>query len=155
MRTRSLTLTLTLGMLLSVAGCDLLSSQEPEEARLLIDGPAGSQARLILSSNFLYQRIPLVDQTTGIVTGDTLLVDLLQADTVEVSLPFDGTFQIDRFDQFYARLNRLVDSTSTFEARLLIDGDEKAEQDLTLGQDSLVFVYNFRSNPLPRDPDEV
>ncbi|MEM1125778.1 MAG: hypothetical protein AAGI71_03935, partial [Bacteroidota bacterium] len=62
MRTRSLTLTLTLGMLLSVAGCDLLSSQEPEEARLLIDGPAGSQARLILSSNFLYQRIPLVDQ---------------------------------------------------------------------------------------------
>lgn len=146
-----LALGLALGML---SGCSLFGEDPPEEARLLVEGQAGGAARLIVSNNFLSQRQPITD-ADGFFVRDTVVVLLIEADTLAVTLPYDQTYDIRRHRQFYARVARTSAATEEMLARLLIDGEARAEERLTTGQDSLIMLYNYRDRPSRQDPDDV
>ena len=136
-------------------GCDLFGRSEPEEARLRIEGEAGTQNILIFSSDFLSQTQVVFDAETGLAVGDTVIVLLLNADTINVSLPFERTFDIRENSQFFARIHRLSPETDNLWARLWIDNNLRSDQRPSVGQDSITIIYNFRGRPIDPDGDEA
>ncbi|ARA92372.1 hypothetical protein AWN76_003765 [Rhodothermaceae bacterium RA] len=146
---------LALALVLALpGGCSLLGEDEPDEARIVLEGNAGTPARLIVSRNFLSQRRAVYDDE-GVFLRDSVLVLLVEADTLALSLPFDQTYDIRTYRQIYARLLRQDSTGEALTLRLLIDGKTRAEEQLQPGQDSLVVLYNYRNRPLREEPDDV
>ena len=70
------------------------------KVRLLVEATAPQQMLLITSDDFIAQRQNIVD-STGVVIGDTTLVQLLTADTVTISLPLDQRYSIVQTRRFF------------------------------------------------------
>ena len=139
-----------ISLLAFAAGCDLFGGGGPEEARLRLEGNDGSTVRLILTQQFAAQRQPRYEPVSGAQIGDTLLVVILEADTTEVTLPFEQTVDISGTQQIYARILRTDPRNDNLQGRLWIDGRLRADQRPTALQDSIFFLYNFVSSG--RDP---
>lgn len=120
---------------LGAAGCDLAGDTGPEEARLVLEGTAGSAVRVITSTHF--QRV----QEPGSGVG----VYLLDADTAQVTLPFEQTYAIADAEQFFAKVIRLDPAADNLFMRGYIDGDVRYSNRATVGQDTLQFTYVSRS----------
>lgn len=90
---------------LLLGACDLFRGQEaPERARLRIEGTTDSTLTLVTSTNFLLQRTAVLDES-GTPRRDTLLVYFLEADTLQITLPYSGEFDIRLRERFFARLS--------------------------------------------------
>lgn len=135
-----------------LAGCGLFGTDPPTEARLRLDGTTGTGTVLVVSTNFLSQRQALFD-ADGLYRGDTLLVQLFEADTFNVVLPFEQTYDIRTFSQFFAHIRRLDPQGDSLRARLWIDGRLRSDQQPGTHQDSVLIVYNFRSRIIEPDDD--
>ena len=133
--------------LLGAAGCDLLREDRPEEATLLLEGASEVEISLITSTNYLSQQVAITDSLTGQVIGDSLLVVLLEADTMVITLPFERIYDIREREQFYAAISRLDPEGDQLRSRIWIDEDLRLDASPPAEQNPLIFSYSFRGSP--------
>lgn len=132
-------------LLLVVNSCGLFRSPLPENARLQISSSDLEETELIISLNFLAERVAQHEE--GIIVGSETVILPLSIDTMTVTLPFDEEFDISRHRRFYAEV-RFPEGMENIdlEMRGLIDGDEKFRATSEMqSEGSLRFVYYFRS----------
>ena len=128
--------------LLFMGGCDVLSPDRPEEARLDLQGMSGSEVLLITSTNFLSQRVQVVEG--GVPIDDSLNVILFVSDTSVVQLPFEQSYDISEFERFYAEIQRLDPSNDLLYSRAWIDNDLRMDKRPAASEETVVFSYDFR-----------
>lgn len=125
-------------LLMAAAGCALFEDPGPDTARLRLDGAEGAEVRLIISTRF----------ATGTAVGNRPVpVEVLQAETTRVQLPFEARYDISGPQRFLARVVRLDLEGDQLVVRGWIDGDERfLRTGTTSPADSVLqFVYAFRS----------
>lgn len=155
MRSAILSLLLSAFVVVGLAGCSLLSEDPPEEARISFDGSAGTTGRLVVSTSFLSQRVPVIDSQTGLTIGDTLATVLIEADTFDVTFPYDETFDITDNRQIYLELVRNNPADDDLIGRLWIDGEERSSREGSPNSELMIFIYNYRGRPADLPPVEV
>lgn len=128
-------------LILTVAtgGCDGLldSSQDyAENAQVIVTGTSPVPMLLILSNR--YTAVP--DQSSGQV-----VVQIEQADTLELSLPIDRTYPLgDQFRILVRLQNGDTASTASINMRVLLDGkDEVYNQSATMKNSQLEYRFNY------------
>jgi hypothetical protein len=141
-------------VMLFVAGCGLLGEDPPDEARIRLEGRDGATVEMILSRSFVSTRQVLYDDQ-GLPRGDSLVVGFVQADTLEVTLPFDNTYDITQYHRIYAEVVRNDPDNDRLYAQLWIDGDRVTEEEPTTAQGSLILLYTYRGSGSVRPPEEV
>jgi hypothetical protein len=92
-------------------GCTLFGDAAPRQATLLLDGPAGSQAFLTVSQQFL-----AASDAQG-----TTRVTLLAADTATVTLPYERTFNMRSSQRLFAEARGTGAPVSGFRMRVFLD----------------------------------
>lgn len=121
-------------------GCDWVTKTAPDTARVRIEGAEGTQLRLVTSTTFLSEA------TEGSGFDDD--VTILDADTTQITLPFEETFDIRRSQRFLAQVRRPNPESDALFMRAWIDGDEKfTRRGAEVPADSIVqFTYVYQSN---------
>lgn len=113
-------------------GC--IENPSPEEALLVVDGEAGKEVRIIISSRF----VASVDQQ------QRTTVVLIEADTVVTTLPFQRRMAIDQDQRFFAETSRLESDLQNVHMEVRIDSDVEFAEGGSLHQGSpFRFVYAF------------
>jgi hypothetical protein len=133
---------LLIALLYGTAGCGLVQDPAPDSADVRIDGQAGDEVRLVISTEFLAG----VDFGT---IGDPTL-EVIGADTLRVSLPFADSYDIRQDQRFLAQVLPLADTLGmdAVQLRGAIDGEERFNRTATPVDSLLQFVYVYRgSNP--------
>jgi hypothetical protein len=120
-------------VLFLVTGCDWVTASGPESARLRVEGEV-STVELIVSKRFLVSRSP----------EGWRLSAVLDADTIQASLPFEQTYDISRDQRFLALVPDVRESYQ-LRVRGWIDGEQRYDQAGTsLSADStLQILYVF------------
>jgi len=129
---------------LVLGGCDTLSPDRPDEARVVLEGVEGTTVRLVTSSVFLSQRNALYDPETRVLLGDTLNVLLLESDTVMVTLPFEQKYDISNEERFYAEIFRLTPAEDGLYSRVWIDSNLRLDKRPFVEEETVIFTYDFR-----------
>jgi hypothetical protein len=102
---------LVLAALLPAGGCSLVEDPSPNEARLVVQGEAGKEVRIIVSSKF----VAAVNEA-----GQTRVV-IIESDTVVTTLPFEASYQIEEDQQFFAEAARLEDDVQNVKMQVFVD----------------------------------
>jgi hypothetical protein len=142
---------LTVVALLPLGGCDTLTGvNHPDELDLTIESADVSQVVLVTSPYFLLvpdPECPLECERK---------VQLVEADTTTVSVPFQRRYAFTSREQYFVETYPLLSETATLYMRVAIDGREWYNDSRLLlpeGEDglpeSLRFVYNFSQATLP------
>ena len=116
-----------------LTGCNWFDDQVPEEARLVIQGDAGKQVRLITSTEFI-----------AAITEDGLTrVVIVKADTTFVTLPHTATYSLKGNARFFAEAAR-QDVDVQVRMEVFVDARKQFDEGgpLVVGQ-PLRFVYTF------------
>ncbi|MGH7461425.1 MAG: hypothetical protein ACREMA_10395 [Longimicrobiales bacterium] len=124
-------LLMTAGLL---AGCNWFDDQVPEKARLVIQGDAGKQVRLITSSKFI-----------SAITEDGLTrVVIVEADTTFVTLPHTATYSLKGQARFFVEAARQDVDFQTVRMEVFVDARKQFDEGgpLVVGQ-PMRFVYTF------------
>lgn len=127
-----------------LGACDFfIEDPTPNAARLVLSsGTSTGPIRLLMSTNFLVAR-----DESGRTT-----VELIEADTLTVTAPFERTVDIRDEQQFFAQ-TRAADSTvSSVQMRVFLDGDLRYDETRDLQQTPLQFLYLF-NRPILADVD--
>jgi hypothetical protein len=120
--------------LLLAGGCSLFDDPAPEETRVVIEGEVGASVELITSSKFL----------AGVDQAGVTHVEILSADTLMVTLPFDRTFNIRGDYRFFSQASRVDADVSTFRMQVFIDTDREFDEEGGLFTGApFRFVYQF------------
>ena len=119
---------------LLVGACGWFDEPVPDEARLLVEGEAGREVRIIISTRF----VASVNEE-----GQTRVV-LFSADTVVAQLPFEAVYPIDGDQRFFAETSRLETDLPNVRVRVYLD-DRKEFDELgpLLPDQPYRFVYTF------------
>lgn len=130
----------SLGLSLIVTACNWFDDPSPDEARLMIDGPAGAQVRLITSTKFL-----------AAVTNDGVTrVEVFEADTTNAALPFESTYAIRDDQAFLAWTSHLETSLETIRVRVFLDAAKEFDESGPLKDGiDFRFVYTFNQRVTP------
>lgn len=139
-RTRA---SVVVSMLLLFAGsaCNWLDDPSPDEARLMIDGPAGTRVHLITSTKLL----------AAVGTDGVTKVEVFEADTTSALLPFESTYSIRDDQAFLALASHLDANLETMRMRVFLDGTEEFDETgpLEEGIDyRFVYAFNQRITPV-------
>ena len=136
-----------LAVLLLVGGCDWVTKESPQQARLRIEGSPDAEFQLVTSTKFL--------SNSADGSGSTVVV--LQGDTTTIEVPYEETFDIRVDQRFFAQVRRSNPGSDGLEMQGWVDGDSKFERDgASVPSDSLVrFTYIFRTNTNPPDGPEA
>ncbi len=137
--------------LLVLAGCESLTGiNRPDELDLTIESADVGQVVVVTSAYFLLipdPECPLDCEAK---------VQLVEADTATVSVPFQRRYAFTAREQYFVETYPLLGNTATLYMRVAIDGREWYNDTRLLlpeGQDglpeSLRFVYNFNQATLP------
>ena len=115
-----------------MGGCGSISSSPtPESARVHMESADASAVDLVTSVLFS-------------VRGGG--VELLEADTQRVSLPFDDDFTLSEAQRFYVSVAPVEAMAATLHMRVWIDGESWYDSTRPLGGEeagSMEFVYRF------------
>ncbi|MEX2285059.1 MAG: hypothetical protein WEE89_21415 [Gemmatimonadota bacterium] len=122
-------------------GCGWFEDPRPNDARLVVEGDAGKQVRLITSTRF----VSAVNEL-----GQTRVI-LIEADTAFVTLPIDQTYTIGGDERFFAETSRLDADLETVRMQVFLDRNKRFDEDgpLLTGQ-PYRFVYTF-NQPVTRE----
>jgi len=148
-------LSLLAGAALLLAGCDALTlDREPEIAHVELDSPDVSRITLVISQWFIEIEDP--DCETPGDPGCPRRIQLVEADTSTVSLPFMDSYPFDFRLQFYAEAltDPPVDANVAMKVHL---DDEEWYNDsrllLTMNadgeQEKMTFQYQYHLRRLP------
>lgn len=130
---------LTFIALVGAAAC--LGPPNRNQATAEIDGEDGTPVVVVTSQNF----------AVGQTQGDTAGVTLLSADTTEVEVPWEQSFDISLSQRFFIRVSASEElkqdsaPTSTVGLRVSIDGDEQFDVSADLLTRPLQFSFASRS----------
>jgi hypothetical protein len=131
MRGTILALMLALGV---GAGCDWFEDPSPEEARVVIEGDAGTTVVLIVSSKFV----------AGVSEAGVTRVEIIESDTILTSPPFDRTFNIRGDYRFFIQAARLDADVGSFRMQVFVDEDREFDESGPLLQNGpFRFVFQF------------
>lgn len=126
---------------LAVAACNWFDDPSPDEARLMIDGPAGTQVQLITSTKLL----------AAVTNEGVTKVEVFDADTTNAVLPFESTYVIRDDQAFLALTSHLDANVETMRMRVFLDGTEEFDESgpLEEGVDyRFVYAFNQRVTPV-------
>jgi hypothetical protein len=116
------------------AGCELVEDPSPEEARLVVEGEAGKQVRIIVSTKF----VAAVNDV-----GQTRIV-IFEADTLVTTLPYERRWAIDEDQRFFAEAARLDADLQSVHMEVFIDSRSQfAEGGVLIEAQPYRFVYTF------------
>lgn len=116
------------------AGCNLLEPPVPEEARVVLEGPAGESVRVITSTRFV----------AGTTTEGTTRIVVINADTADITLPFESRHRIRADQRFMVQTEPIEGETESFRMQVYIDAAKEYDETGTLGPATLFrFVYTF------------
>lgn len=118
----------------ALPGCDMLGGRGVDEARLVLEGTSGNTVLLVTSTRF---------ESTNVV-GGSAIVDLVDADSARVTLPFDRTYDIEERGRFYALVIRENSEGDNLHMRGYVDGELRYNNRATTDQDTLRFVYVYQ-----------
>ena len=132
-----------LAMLLATAACDLLRDPSPDTVTLRLAGAPGTEVRLVTTTQFLAQNQRRI-RDNGL-SFDTLVVQVIAAETTRVALPFVQDYDISGRQRFLARVFRSDPAADGLFVEADIDGKKRFERRPTTSPgDSLVqFLYVF------------
>ncbi len=150
-----LRLSLLAGAAALFAGCEALTlDREPEVVHVELDSPDVSRLTLVISQWFIE-----VDDPECAIPGDPgcpRRIQLVEADTSTVSLPFEDSYPFDFRLQFYAEAftDPPVDATVAMKVHL---DDEEWYNDTRLlvtmnedgDQEKMTFQYQYHLRQLP------
>ena len=118
-----------------LTGCNSLLETETRfisSARVTIAGESPVPMILITSNNF----------TASPAQGGGLDVNYLLADTVEITLPFEQSYNFGRTDRFVVKLaNKDSESTATVDLRVFLDGEQWDRAQGTMKDSSVELVF--------------
>lgn len=120
---------------LPIWGCDILSSGDPERARVTIDGAPGHTVRLVTTTDF-----DVVSSTDG----EQRDVYVLSADTADVASPYDRSFGLGPRTRFYVLITSETIPAQTVTVRVFLDGDRRYSRSTLFGEEVLEFLYVAR-----------
>lgn len=130
-----------LAAVLVATGCGLVEDPSPEEALLIVEGEAGKEVRLIVSTEFVAAVNELRQTEVVFITSDTIIT----------TLPFQRRFAIEEDQRFFAEAGRLDADVQNIHMEVRIDSDvEFAEGGALLPGAPFRFVYTF-NQPITRD----
>lgn len=117
------------------AACDwLIGTPAPQTARVAVGGDAGVQVTLLASTEFLASPVRGVDSTR---------VELLAADTLQRTVPFDTIYDISEVQRVFVRVLAVASADAMLRLQVRVDGEEKYDQTGTLLERTLQFLYFF------------
>ena len=137
-------------LLLLVAGCGLFEDNSPDEVRIRLGEADVAEQLLVVSEEFLAQRVPVYAEDGTTVIETQTRVELLEADTLRITVPFEQTFDISDSRRFYALTLGAPDG---LRMRADVDGDMKYDAVASEGLGKLEFVYAFQNISDPNDPN--
>lgn len=133
---RALAVLLVVGFL---AACDFFTvdSDPAAEARIHLDGDGPSPLEMVTSTAW---------EPGGTADDGSRHVVLLDADTAEVDVPFEGTFSLGGEDRFFVRVKNLDPETGpTVTMTVFLDDEQFFDGTQTLeGDERLQFTYRLR-----------
>ena len=132
------------------AGCGLFEDTSPDEVRLRLGEADVAELVLVVSEEFLAQRVPVYAEDGTTVIETQTRVELLEADTLRITVPFEQTFDISDSRRFYALTLNAPDGVRM---RADVDGDMKYDAVASEGLGKLEFVYAFQNISDPDDPN--
>lgn len=118
-----------------LSGCDLLlDNPEPEEARLVIEGEAGKQVRIITSTEFV----------AAIAQNNETRVQLFVADTIIATLPYQRVYPIDEEHRYFVEAARVDSDVDGLRMQVFIDDRKQFDENgMLLDGQPYRFVYAF------------
>ncbi len=119
---------------LPATACDFFAEDPtPDSARLVLSSETGAQVLVLMSREFIAAR----------TEGGATTVEILNADTLTVTTPFERTVDIREAQQFFAQ-SRAADSVSTtVRMRVFLDGELRYDETQDLNTTPLQFLYLF------------
>ena len=125
---------LLLAALVVVSGCGLTDNLSPSRARLTIDGDAGKQVRLIVSTEF----VAAVNES-----GITRVV-IIKSDTVQATLPYQKEYNIAAQQRIFVETARSAEDLASLQMQVFVDSRKQFDQSgvLKTGQ-PYRFIYTF------------
>jgi hypothetical protein len=123
-----------LAALLPAAGCGLIEDPSPNEARLVVQGEAGKQVRIVVSSKF----VAAVNEN-----GQTR-VEIFESDTLVTTLPYEGRWTIEEDQRFFAEAARIEDDLQSLQMQVFVDSRKQFDEGGALLEGApFRFVYAF------------
>jgi len=116
-------------------GCGILDEGTPSNARVIVEGGGGESFSLVTSNNFTV----LADQG-----GENREIILNQADTLEVSAPFNQQYSLGSGIRFYLKAFRESGLAEPVNVKVLVGGEQRYNSTSTLDGLSMEFVYTYR-----------
>lgn len=128
------------------AGCGLVSDPAPDTARVVVGGEAEDPVSLVVSTAFVAE-----NRSAGF--EQTLDVQIIDADTLDITPPFEQTFDVQREQRFLAQIIPRTDSTSVEAVQLegFIDERQRFSSTATEVDSLLQFVYIYQGSAPPDD----
>lgn len=123
-----------LALAMGSGACGWFDDPSPDEARLVVESDAATPVRVVVSLRFVAGETEV---------GDTQ-VEVFQADTFDVTPPFDRTFGIREEQRFFAEVSRLEED-GRVRVRVYLDGDERFNDTGGLAEEGpfrFVFLFN-------------
>lgn len=121
-------------LLLGATACNWFDDPSPDEARLMIDGPAGTTVQLVTSTSFVAAR-----RTDGVTE-----VEIIDSETISATLPFESTYGIRDEQRFLAWTSQLDSDVENIRVRVFLDGTKEFDQSGPLQEGTdYRFVYAF------------
>lgn len=127
-------------------GCGLVEDPAPSTARVVVAGETARDMQLVVSTVFLAQ-----NRTVDF--EQVLDVEVIDADTVTIALPFEQTYDITRSQRFLAQVFSASDTTRLEAVQLdgYIDGDRRFTRTATTADSLIQFVYLYQGSTPPDD----
>lgn len=119
---------------LLLAGCGLVEDLTPDEATLVVEGEAGKEVRIIVSTDFV----------AAVTEEGITRVVILTSDTLVTTLPYRHSYRIQETQRFYAEAARLDTDLESVHMEVAIDDRVQfAEGGVLLEGQPYRFVYTF------------
>ena len=124
---------------LTVGACDWFEDPSPDVIRITLEGSSGTRFLVITSTEFF-----ATSDEQGALTAE-----VFRADTLPVTLPFDGNWNIKEEQRFYM-VGIPVDSAgATVRVQVFLDEDQAIDDTLEAGPDNPVrYMYLFNQHVL-------
>jgi hypothetical protein len=119
--------------LAGLGACDWFEDQRPEEVTVLVTGDAGVTVEVITSKKLVAARTE---------TGETR-VQLLEADTAMVTIPWSETYNIAGDYRFFLQVANPDSPDPVVNAEVLLDGESRYDQGGILREVPFRFLYLF------------
>lgn len=126
---------LVLAAAVVLSGCDLLlENPEPQEARLVIEGEAGKQIRIITSTEFV----------AAVTENGETRVQVFVADTIVTTLPYQHEYAIDDDHRYFVEAARLDTDVDALRMQVFIDDRKQFDENgILIDGQPYRFVYAF------------